>query len=755
MSPTLQEARTQFEGQQQLLVGKREEASKTQTQLRDIMSKLPSVTQKALRSGTFAGLKGRLRRRILGRTEKDISRQLGLVEGYKTSLTEYEEKTLKPFEQELKQAEIRRAEYDMQVAQTQEEQTAYNQAFKLYSKGKPLSFAAGSPSYKYLKKMYESKEFARQGLVSQIAEYQEDFPTEKLIVDWKNIRIKGVESGTFGESVSIQDYNKRIEELNKGIGGTSIVGDFIESSKDLSRIDKVKDIKGLQDISVSTDLFPFVSAQEQIMTPLPPDMLPGVKRFSVVELPPKESEIFKKQVAMRGPITGTLTYLGGAGERKLKELQMWRREKDPSYEPYQEAATRKLVGLGIQTAPYFTPAGPILLIGTGFESLISPEGKRQREQMQLGFEEKGFGKISSKALSYTPPALEIGLGAYGIKGQAQGFFQTRALKKPPTTVFMAEETSRRGISEIDILAKTRIGKQDYYGVVKQVGIPGPGRYDVLLSRGYTIAPELKVVRIPKTPYGKTIEILPMTGKVSRVPGTLYGKTTRAIKGEPFTAVGVGRELGQARYYGKDLFRRGRDIGRGAEARYAVKTEDKIIKGRVVGGFQKGEGEIVKYIGGKPIKLKITKEGKLSYKAKPTIFGYIKKGKPKVKEMEFDILPSGLKIKVQKQVQEQIVSQVSGLEVAAQAQAKKQAVSFFKKSQVTSKGGMIPFVSAKQEVIPRAEQKVVQVSGLVFEQIQKQKIKPFLISGVREKQKVKVKQVQKQVFKTLQGKKTTP
>ena len=124
---TIQEARTSFQEQTQLLVGKREEASKTETQLRDIMSKLPSVTQKSLRGGTFAGLKGRLRRRILGRTQKDISKQLGLVGGYRTSLTEYEEKTLKPFEQELEQAEIRKAEY---VAKAKAEQTAYTQAVK-------------------------------------------------------------------------------------------------------------------------------------------------------------------------------------------------------------------------------------------------------------------------------------------------------------------------------------------------------------------------------------------------------------------------------------------------------------------------------------------------------------------------------------------------------------------------------------------------------------------------------------------------
>ncbi len=290
---SITEAKQQIEQQKQMIAGKRIEASQVSTQLSDIRSKLPQVTQRGLRQGSFAGLKGRLRREALQKTKTSILTKEGLVESYRAALKGYEEETLEPFEEKIKQAEIQ-----------QREAESYNYALRVYlglTSGGNIGSVPESIRQQAQSKAEEIErtQSGAQKLALQKYErqYETDFPTEDLQIDYTQMRIAGVDSGALGETLSIEDYNKRISQLNKEIKEMPSVTEFVDISKDLPRTER-EQIKELKDIDLfSMDFLPSVSAQ--------PVMMP-----SVVEEAPSMGERYIEFIKEKGPLAGTFSFAG-------------------------------------------------------------------------------------------------------------------------------------------------------------------------------------------------------------------------------------------------------------------------------------------------------------------------------------------------------------------------------------------------------------------------------------------------------------
>jgi len=204
------QARKQLETQRANVQIQREQAQKQEKSLREARKKLPVRTsQRALRQ-KMAGLIGRKKRREIKKVETKIEEQKKGVEKYKEGLTTYETETLKPFETKLKaqEAEIKRVD---------EYNSAVRAVEKAKARGKLWAIAAfGEGLERELAREYiKQKNLAKASFSRQVEDFQMQYPTEKLDVDWKNLRIKGVQSGALQQSLSWKNYNATIKDLEK------------------------------------------------------------------------------------------------------------------------------------------------------------------------------------------------------------------------------------------------------------------------------------------------------------------------------------------------------------------------------------------------------------------------------------------------------------------------------------------------------------------------------------------------------------
>lgn len=105
-------AKQQAEAQRQQIEQRRQEAEETKQKLLKEERKIPVPSQQRLRSGLYAGLEGRRRRKIVGEVKEDIKRKKKEIGLFKTSLSKYEEEDIKPFESQIAQREAEVKEYE-------------------------------------------------------------------------------------------------------------------------------------------------------------------------------------------------------------------------------------------------------------------------------------------------------------------------------------------------------------------------------------------------------------------------------------------------------------------------------------------------------------------------------------------------------------------------------------------------------------------------------------------------------------------
>jgi len=133
-----------------------------------------------------------------------------------------ETKTYFTSPEELKQTEgykeyaQKKKEYDQAVAYQNEYNRAVASIKKASSRGTVWLIAMwGEGIEKQLARDYMKMENAQKdAFVNKVSTWNKENPTEKLIVDWKNYQVTGVESGSLQQSIPFADYNKIINDTS-------------------------------------------------------------------------------------------------------------------------------------------------------------------------------------------------------------------------------------------------------------------------------------------------------------------------------------------------------------------------------------------------------------------------------------------------------------------------------------------------------------------------------------------------------------
>ena len=202
------QARKQLEEQRKQIQEGEFKAQKQLELLNKAQSKVPvNISARALRQN-MGGLQGRSQRRQIEKTKKNISSQkqgvknyLGKLSDYTGKLNTYENTQLKPFE--------------ASIANYEDEQSAMKSAQRFYDANVPWAFVEGK-AQKYLKRLYKFHNLQKAAFTKQIDTFVTANPTEKLDIDWKNLRIKGVQSGALNKNFAdLKSYNSAIKDFNK------------------------------------------------------------------------------------------------------------------------------------------------------------------------------------------------------------------------------------------------------------------------------------------------------------------------------------------------------------------------------------------------------------------------------------------------------------------------------------------------------------------------------------------------------------
>lgn len=126
---TAAEARQQFQQQTTQVKAARQRVAEAQR-------KLPKITQRELRGGAYAGVKGALRRKQIEKAGKELEAKQELLSGYGRQLSEYEKRIIS--------TEKKQAEYETRFASYSKERAEWKTASRLIEKGRTFA-ATGDP----------------------------------------------------------------------------------------------------------------------------------------------------------------------------------------------------------------------------------------------------------------------------------------------------------------------------------------------------------------------------------------------------------------------------------------------------------------------------------------------------------------------------------------------------------------------------------------------------------------------------------
>lgn len=248
----IETARQQVSQARQQLEAQRQKAQETREQLNQSKASLPDIrSQEALRL-KMVGLRGLQARKNVLRAEKEIEGKQILIQGYEQDLSKFETEQLKPAEAQIQA-------YDAEVADYNARVQAMSTAQKFYDKRVPYTYTEGYVR-EYLKQMYEQGALNQQAFINETQNIQASLPDgERLLIDYKNMRIKGVDTGS--QTLSVSEYNKRITQLNANIQKAPEIQNILLdqsklnlNQKDLTAVSKLKNI------NFGGSMFPMVSA---------------------------------------------------------------------------------------------------------------------------------------------------------------------------------------------------------------------------------------------------------------------------------------------------------------------------------------------------------------------------------------------------------------------------------------------------------------------------------------------------------------
>lgn len=333
MAVSIEEARNQVQTAREILEQKRDQAIQAQKQLDEQDKGLPSTTSQTALRQRFSGMQGRIQRQVIEQERTKLNENKGYVRNYLDELGNYENE-INATEQQINE---------------------------------------------YARKYSELQSDAREEAKAELEAYQKQFeaenPGEKLIIDWSRLRVKGISSGVLSQSLSVEDYNRRIDELNKQLEDLSAIEKLNPTLPRGGKIEVTKNrISGL---------FPSVSAME---------INPNTGRPYGIISPAKVVKGYK-DFTNEGKVKGTLAYLGNKISGAIDRTQL----KTGDF--YQQEGIRNAGSILPSAVAYGTPyLGETLLVAGGTEQVIRNVPKIKSGPKQ-SFTKIGYG------------VADIGLGA--------------------------------------------------------------------------------------------------------------------------------------------------------------------------------------------------------------------------------------------------------------------------------------------------------------------------------------------------------
>lgn len=366
------------------IANREEQIRQAQLYLQNQRAGLPQINARQLHPASNP-MQSLLKRQQILSAASDIAQKEGIVSQY--------EQQLQPFKQQIGEAK-------QQIQSQLAEEDAFQAAQTLLDSGNPVPVSSLPPRVQYYyTELVKDKDAANASFEKMVSDFQTANPSEKVIADYKNMRIVGIQSGALGQTLSNSDYNKAVVQFNKELQQNSLknINNQVSGieNKDITLNENIRKV----DYNPFTaEMFPIVSAKTDINTINPATN----KLYATVTPAPSRTERYKSAVAESGGeyVKGTLHFLGSESARREDIYQQ--KHKDFS----QSEGMLNLAYAAPQVAIYASPVGTATFLVGGTESIIKAptwQGKLQ-----------GAG--------------EVALGAFGLKGELAGLRLNRELK---------------------------------------------------------------------------------------------------------------------------------------------------------------------------------------------------------------------------------------------------------------------------------------------------------------------------------------
>ena len=185
------------------------------------------------------------------------------------------------------------------------------------------------------------------------------------------------------------------------------------------------------------------------------------KPYGTIEPASTKREQYKKYTQEQGYLLGSLAYLGQKSSGFLSSSK---------YSPVKDSGYQEEVGLlsskTIEYAPYFSPAGSYLMVGTAAENIALPSGRQRIDQTATILqEEKGWSSAITKPAIY---ASNIGIGILGAKGIKTDV--NKLLKLPATETKVLGVTQQVNKNKIITTTFTESDTKGLLGSKKTIGV---------------------------------------------------------------------------------------------------------------------------------------------------------------------------------------------------------------------------------------------------------------------------------------------
>jgi len=261
-----------------------------------------------------------------------------------------------------------------------------------------------------------------------------------------------------GESKAIRKLYEKIRP------GYKAQEDYIKQQKTLQELglkaiySKAGELKGFEDITkgMSYDIANITFVRPEVIPPLEKAKIISVtevpqttlttttgeklvinsktgKPYGTVEPMAPISEQWKKYTKREGYISGTFDFARDKAVSLYERREIEKARKDPSYSLSGLQKEKFVYGTGVRIIPYMTPGGSYILLGEGVENLFSVGGKERRENILISLTDEGIPKPVAKVVSYTEPAIKIGLGFFTspLYPKTKGFIKSFGREQIP------------------------------------------------------------------------------------------------------------------------------------------------------------------------------------------------------------------------------------------------------------------------------------------------------------------------------------